>query len=549
VAGFDRESFGDRGLLVLAALVVTVVVAVGVVIAHQGDSPPPPPPTRASSAVVPHVHDVASVRPVQRLAGDAARFEKSIGGWSGDATTVTSVSTPVRHGNGALQLSTANPLGGSMTAWSPVEKAVAGDRYVGTAWVRAITAVRGARAELRFVDHGGHQTDLELGENVTDSLTTWTSLPEVAAIAPKGAAGVQLGVEFPVVGAGGMHVVDDASLLQTPGGSTDVVGPLQAFGSQIFDGNNKPVILRGLQRFGLEGGTQTPLPTESEIAQLKGWGANEVRISLGEQKWLTTTCHYEKDYTRQVDQVVHWVTSRGMVALINLHFAALGACGTPGLTPMADSPNAITFWQEVAARYASNNLVAFDLFNEPNVDAATWLNGGQFVVGQNIYQAAGMQQLYDAVRGTGAANLVVISGLNFASKPPAHPVIGANIAYGIHAYTCPHNTPPHCTTPHPFDPSPILDKWVTFAKTHAVLITEFGWPDHGVSGTYNANVIAYAEAHHWGWSGFAWDGGTDGLFDLVQNTKASDNTTIEPNQGGMPLVAGFAKNTLVGSSR
>jgi hypothetical protein len=73
------------------------------------------------------------------------------------------------------------------------------------------------------------------------------------------------------------------------------------------------------------------------------------------------------------------------------------------------------------------------------------------------------------------------------------------------------------------------------------MVSEFGWPN-GDSGTYNANVIAYAEAHHWSWSGFAWDGGTGGLFDLVQAQPASDGTTIEPNAGGMALVAGFALN-------
>jgi hypothetical protein len=90
----------------------------------------------------------------------------------------------------------------------------------------------------------------------------------------------------------------------------------------------------------------------------------------------------------------------------------------------------------------------------------------------------------------------------------------------------------------------LLGRWVDFGKLHPVIVTEFGWPDRGVDGTYNANVIAYAEAHHWGWSGFAWDGGRDGLFDLLQNDNANgDGTTLEPNQGGMPLVAGFAANT------
>jgi hypothetical protein len=193
--------------------------------------------------------------------------------------------------------------------------------------------------------------------------------------------------------------------------------------------------------------------------------------------------------------------------------------------------------------------VAFDLFNEPTVGQSLWLDGGSFSYHDETVQAAGMQQLYDTVRGTGATNLVVISGLNFADEPPAKLVQGVNIAYGAHAYQCESGPPPQCTTPHPYDAAVPLDHWVDFAKTYPVVVTEFGWPD-GESGTYNANVIKFAEDHGWGWSGFAWDGGTDGLFDLVQAHPASgDNTTIEPNAGGMPIVAGFALNTLAKSAR
>jgi hypothetical protein len=544
-----RDRLDGRGIAVLSALVVTVVAVLGVLIADQGSSSPPAatPTSTATPAAVPTVKPVASVSPVQRLTGPASHFDTSAGGWTGQNATVSTVTTPTHRGKGALELTDPNPLGGATAAWSPKEKAVSGDRYVATAYIRAVTAVRGAQAELRFIGANGAVTDTETGQLLTDSLTGWVQLPDVAAISPVGTTGVQLGISFPVVGTGAMHLIDDATIAQTPGGSTNVVGPLVAKGTQIFQGNGEPLILRGLQRFGLEGGTKNPLPTDAEIGQLKLWGANEVRISLGEQKWLATSCHFQRNYPEVVDQVVHWVTSRGMVALLNLHFSAIGPCGTPGLTPMADSPGAVTFWQEVATRYQKNPLVAFDLFNEPYVGQSTWLDGGTFQFNGATVQAAGMQTLYDTVRGTGATNLVVISGLDYADHPPTELVQGANIAYAAHAYQCESDPPPKCTTPNPYDAAVPLSHWVTFAKTHPVIVTEFGWPD-GNSGTYNANVIAYAEAHGWGWSGFAWDGGTDGLFDLVQAHPASDGTTIEPNASGMPLLAGFARNTLKSSS-
>jgi hypothetical protein len=224
-----------------------------------------------------------------------------------------------------------------------------------------------------------------------------------------------------------------------------------------------------------------------------------------------------------------------------LHFAAIGNCAKPGLTPMADSPNAITFWLQVANRYKDNPLVAFDLFNEPQVPESVWFTGGTFSDNGQIVSAAGMQQLYQTVRGTGARNLVLISGLKFASAPPTEFVDGTNVAYGEHVYTCPDFPPPQCTYPHPYDPSKLMNRWDSFERTHPVMVTEFGWPN-GDSGTYNANVIADAEQKHLSWSGFAWDGGTGGLFTLVQAHPASDGTTIEPNASGMALVAGFALN-------
>lgn len=530
-----RSLWDERAGQVAAAIVVTVLVAVGALIASRGGSTstaPPLSPPPIKSLPVGH-----SLAPTELLNGDDGTFDNSTGGWTADGGSIK-VSHHAHQGSGAMSASSS---GGTMTLWSPVEKAAAGDRYVGEAFARGTSSAAAGQLELRFIDSSGAVTDTEVSEAAQGSTTDWGLLPVVAGISPKGTAQVQLGVSFASPGKAA-QLIDDASLGQTPGGHARVVGPLTTRGNQILDGHGDPITLRGLQRFGLEGGTQNPLPTDAEIQQLSMWGANEVRISLGEQKWLPDCAsQYEADYPKVVDQVVHWVTSRGMVALINLHFATIGHCGTPGLTPMADSPGAITFWQQVATRYKNNPLVAFDLFNEPQVPQDTWFTGGTFDADGQTVTAAGMQQLYQTVRGTGARNLVVISGLNYASDPPTEFVEGTNIAYGEHVYTCPNFPPPQCTHPNPYDPAPMMDKWDSLAKTYPVMVSEFGWPN-GDSGTYNANVIADAERDDRSWSGFAWDGGTGGLFTLVQAHPASDGTTIEPNASGMALVAGFALN-------
>lgn len=557
--GSVRKQWEERATVISVALIVTVFVAVGALIAGRGGGAPPTPVTTSPPKALPVGH---SLKPTQLLTSDASTFEGTIGGWSPDSGSL-GLSKQAYRGTDSLSVAPSKasntttpatttaspPTDGSdlqvpeITAWSPAEHASAGDRYVGNAFVRSTSGGGVVQLELRFLDSAGNVTDTEYSEPAQDS-TTWGQPPVVAAISPTGTTHVQLGVAFPTSSAAPEQYVDDASLAETPGGHARVVGPLTTQGNQILDGHGDPLILRGMQRFGLEGGSKNPLPTEQEIQQLSMWGANEVRISLGEQLWLQTSCYYDSTYPAEVDKVVNWVTSRGMVALINLHFATAGDCRTPTLIPMADSPGALTFWQEVATRYQDNPLVAFDLFNEPYVPQSVWLNGGAYTFDGHGVAAAGMQQLYDDVRNTGAKNLIVISGLNYATQAPTQFVEGDNIAYGVHAYTCPQAPPPHCTPAYaadPYDPSPILDKWLDLAKTYPLIISEFGFPN-GDSGVYSANVISYAERHDLSWSAFAWDGGTGGLFDLVQSAPASDGTTIEPNAGGMPIVAGYALN-------
>ncbi len=92
--------------------------------------------------------------------------------------------------------------------------------------------------------------------------------------------------------------------------------------------------------------------------------------------------------------------------------------------PMANEKYSIPFWKQVAAQFKDVDGVIFDLFNEPypNNNAhgedyeawRCWLEGGN-CVGVD-YRAAGMQSLLDAVRSTGASNLVILSGIGYASE-------------------------------------------------------------------------------------------------------------------------------------
>jgi endoglucanase len=91
------------------------------------------------------------------------------------------------------------------------------------------------------------------------------------------------------------------------------------------------------------------------------------------------------------------------------------------------------FWKDAAAKYKNHPAVLFDLFNEPHGTTwEVWRNGG-FVADKKKpadedaflspeekakaapgFQGIGMQALLDAVRGSGAHNVVVVGGLDWA---------------------------------------------------------------------------------------------------------------------------------------
>jgi len=319
-----------------------------------------------------------------------------------------------------------------------------------------------------------------------------------------------------------------------------IVGPLRVSGNAIVDANGHPVILRGLARAGLNAKPYVENDSHLDAANfdaMKSWGANIVRIYLGQQFWLSNECEYVNYYPRKVDQVVDWITSRGMVALLDLNWNTRNSCLKSKGQKMADT-GSITFWHEVATRYKDNPLVAFDLYNEPHgITWSVWRDGGQIVDVDLTWTAAGMQQMYDAVRETGAQNLVFVSGNVWANMPPPsqYQLTGSNIVYATHWYTCPNDPPPTCTTSDPYNPAPPgkrLNAWLPLMTTHPVVITEFGWPDSN-DGTYTKNVIDWAASHHAGWIAYHWGigNGTRHLdFGLLR-----DWTTWAPDPAGQPV--------------
>lgn len=208
-------------------------------------------------------------------------------------------------------------------------------------------------------------------------------------------------------------------------GTTDPIF-LSVNEDKIVNNHGSEIRLKGLVRSSLEWNPQGQYLNPNDIALMAGWGANVIRLDLKQQYWFDSEPVSKKgSYKQIIDAIIYYCTQHDMAVILDLHW-------TDGTSqpPMADR-NSIKFWSEVATAYKDFGTVMFELFNEPNtIDQNTWLNGNS--------QYAGFQELYHAVRATGAQNIVIIGGLDWAYRldfvNASFEVDGENIVYCSHPY-------------------------------------------------------------------------------------------------------------------
>jgi endoglucanase len=218
---------------------------------------------------------------------------------------------------------------------------------------------------------------------------------------------------------------------------------LHVAGARIVDDSGAEVRLLGVNRSGSEfecvnGGSIWDGPVDDDaVAAIASWRARAVRIALNEDCWLGVGQVHPSSsgdaYRQAVAGYVSRLEAHGIVAILDLHWTdgtwtgKASQCGDQTAKcqkPMPDAEHAPAFWTSVAQTFAGDRSVVFDLFNEayPNATATMsadrswecWLHGGDSCAGLP-YRAAGMQQLVDAVRGTGARNVILVGGNGYAN--------------------------------------------------------------------------------------------------------------------------------------
>jgi endoglucanase len=137
---------------------------------------------------------------------------------------------------------------------------------------------------------------------------------------------------------------------------------------------------------------------------------NVVRLPLNEESWLGyansagTNPDPSGNYVAVVEKSVAQYTADGLYVILDLHWSSTGASVIANSQQeMADSAHSLTFWTSVANAFKNNPAVIFELYNEPHDISNAIVSGG----GSGW---AGYQQMLNAVRATGATNVVLMGG-------------------------------------------------------------------------------------------------------------------------------------------
>jgi endoglucanase len=291
-------------------------------------------------------------------------------------------------------------------------------------------------------------------------------------------------------------------------------------GNQLVDQNGNVVRMLGVNRSGAEyacaegwGLFDGPTDTDAAIAAMRTWDINTVRLPLNEDCWLGINGVLPQyggvNYQNAIVDYVNRLNAHGILVVLNLHFSAPGTTIPDNQWPMADEDHSPAFWTSVATVFHNNQSVVFDLFNEPNPDGgkdstAAWscvLDGG--ICAGISYETAGMQQLVNVVRATGATQPLLIAGPQYAGDLDAwlqyEPVDPVNqLIASVHIYEP------------DYAPCASVTCWNTvmapLATVVPVEIGELG--SKNCTATSITPLLDFADAHGIGYTAWAWNVGS-----------------------------------------
>jgi hypothetical protein len=173
------------------------------------------------------------------------------------------------------------------------------------------------------------------------------------------------------------------------------------------------------------------------MEEARAWGANTIRFQLSQRGLDPTDPLYSQAYLDRIRAGVALARTHGLAVILSIQDQ--GPSG--GSSHAQPSEATIRDWQTLTGLFNGDQDVVYEMFNEPqnrptDEGWAVWRNGGPPERNQGT-PAVGHQRVLDAIRATGATNVVIADGSQFAQRldgvPLLHDPLG-QLAYGVHPY-------------------------------------------------------------------------------------------------------------------
>jgi aryl-phospho-beta-D-glucosidase BglC (GH1 family) len=283
-------------------------------------------------------------------------------------------------------------------------------------------------------------------------------------------------------------------------------------GNRIINlANGQPVILRGVNRSGLEyagpdeqGFLSGASLSRSEIEFIvKKWKCNIIRLPFNQDFVLRGRLGLSgEEYQKAVDQVISWASALGAYTLLDLQWLDADRVYGGDRNFVAPLPNmaSVELWTTLARRYASEPAVLYDLFNEPHDrldDDPYPLNkedGSTYPLSQRRVTMKEWQpwarKLTEAIRSENPDALVFISGTNWGYDLRGVRMDLENIVYSTHVY--------------PARGNEWSEAFGNLSKSAPVFAGEFGGNDTPGDLDFIQRLIRYLGDLEIGWTAWSW---------------------------------------------
>jgi hypothetical protein len=267
--------------------------------------------------------------------------------------------------------------------------------------------------------------------------------------------------------------------------------------------NGKPFIVHGVELDGLLAPKDWYGPEEynndflaasyshfgpEELQHAKEFGVNTIDFAVGQmgldpqntQPSTKDRVAYSADYVAELTKAIHLARSMGFTVMVSIVSTKYSGDGRNGGLPQSETIRTAT---ELANIIKDDRGIMLELLVEPYGTAhdtwPTYINGGNGYVGIN--------QMIQAVRSTGARNLLIVQPLiqyftwyqAYLDRggTPITDTIPDALAYGVHPYF---DFKKVGTTRASWD-----DSFGTFAESHPVIVTEWNENTSKVGGILN----------------------------------------------------------------